>query len=358
VKTVVPALLLAVAFAVAASAAEPGAVDRAKLRPLHEAGQAFDAALADPAASAGRLKELRHALDEQAVKVEKLLASKPERYIYDLYSTAAGEYGDLLARFEANHSKDELAAGIRQVREYLRLADRTYGGGQIVKPSPQASTPPPAPAFPPAVPAPQPESEPAPAPPPQAPAPAPKPQAQAEPEPAPAPTPQAPAPAPKPQAQPEPAPAPAPPPPAPAPTPTPQAQAEPAPAPAPTPPAPAPAPTPQAQPEPAPAPPPPSPVAESPPGRRYLSLNDIRHEANRVRFQKKESKVAGCRMIAQIEIPPGTESGVIEIAGHNFFYGSAKELARFKTVLAGGDTFLIGESSRKAGLSGTAYRCE
>jgi hypothetical protein len=86
-----------------------------------------------------------------------------------------------------------------------------------------------------------------------------------------------------------------------------------------------------------------------------MTPNQIRKASNKVRVEKKEDAVAGCQLITELTIPD-TGEGVIELQGRNFYYGDATEHARFRTVEAGGNTFLV-KSRGKKELSGAIYRC-
>lgn len=87
-----------------------------------------------------------------------------------------------------------------------------------------------------------------------------------------------------------------------------------------------------------------------------LPINKIRTTVNRVRIERKKGKVRPCSLVADVAVPGKTNGGTISIQGHNFFYGSPLELARFETTAAGGDTFLIKTKSKNV-LAGEAYRC-
>jgi hypothetical protein len=294
-------LLAAVCGAASLALSVPEPIDRLKLEPLHKAGQAFREALANPGSPLAGLKELRQQLEMEAEKVEGRLGSKREKYLYDLYSTAAAEYGACLARYEIHRSRERLDSEVKAVADYLRRADLVYRGEPeqtVESAQTPAEAPPPAglPAGPSA-------ASPVPAPP-----------------------------APSREAAPPAAASPAEPPPAP-----PAA-------------IPAPAPPPRAE---RPIPPPaPRRLAASP----EMTPTQFRKAADRVKIAKKADAVRGCDLIAQIAIPGPDRQGAYEIGGRNFFYEDSLGLARLKTVEAGGDTFRPVNKSR-TGLTGEAYRC-
>lgn len=327
VKKIVALTVLAAAFSTLLTAQE---VDQEKLQNLHRSGKAFEEALANPASTSAEIRELCRRVDIEAQKVEHGITTKQEKYIYDLYSTAAAEYVASIQRFEKDRSPTRLDVDLMPVREYLRIADDTFNG------RPQAPKPPP-PAPIPAVPEP----------PSRAAAPAPRLESPA----AGAATPASPAPAlpPAPPVSP-----PATPPTAslsidtaPAPAAAPESKAtEPVSSP-PTPPSALP-PAPPALPRPT-AAPRPRPIVDASP-------NAIRKAADKVRVEKKEDAVRPCDLVGEISVAGKSVSGVYEIGGHNYYYGSGLELARFKTVEVGGDTILL-KSSTKTELLASAYRC-
>lgn len=157
--------------ALAAAAVLPGAgseaLDRKKLDPLHRAGQAFAEALGQADTPLSTLKDLRQKLEIEAEKVEGRVGGREEKYIYDLYSTAAAEYAACLARYEAHGSIERLRSEVQPVEGYLRTADRVYRGAES-EPAPRPATPPPAAAAPAPAPPPTPPSPDADAPPPPA----------------------------------------------------------------------------------------------------------------------------------------------------------------------------------------------
>lgn len=312
-------------------------VDREKLKELHQAGKALQEALANPASTPAQARELCRRVDIEAQKVEHGITSKEEKYIYDLYSTASAEYQASLQRFEKHRSQTRLDVDLMPVKEYLRIADDTFNGRPVeVRSAPPPPPPAPAPNAAPPEPAP-PAAPPAhrvepPPPPTEAVAPPPAPAAEIPPAP---PATLAPAPSPIHPAPPEAAP----------PAPEPVAAAPPPPVPA-------------APPVAAPAPSfPPLPVSR-PQSRSIVGANPttIRKAADRVRVEKKEDAVRPCDLVIEVSVPGKSVSGVWEFEGHNFYYGSGLELARFKTVEAGGDTMLV-KSSSKTELTALAYRC-
>ena len=293
-----PTLLLAAvcgAASLALSAPEP--IDRLKLEPLHTAGQAFREALANHGSAFAGLRELARKVEMEAEKIEGRLGSKTEKYVYDLYSTAAAEYGACLARYETHGSRERLDSEVKAVADYLRRADLVYRGEpeQAAEPA-QAPAEAPAPASPPAAsPAPAPPAASREAPPPAAATPA---------EPPPAPPAAAPPPAPPPRAE-------------------------------------------------RPVPPPVRPPVAAGP---EMTPTQFRKAADRVKIAKKADSIRGCDLVAEIAIPGPDRQGAYEIGGRNFFYEDSLGLARLKTVEAGGDTFRPVNKS-KTGLTGEAYRC-
>lgn len=358
---------LVAALAGVAMAAEgpAGPVDLEKLSSLHRAGEAFAAALQLPGVTPDRVATLRDALEKEAIRIEHRTSGPTEQLIYDLYSTAAAEFGDASGKLAAGGSRDAYDNAVRETRGYLARADALFAGPPAAippapAPHPQPSPVPPPPS-PPQTPIPAPPTPPAPAPPiPEPPSRVPPPVA---PSPAP-PLPLPPNPTPPPPAPPVPAPPlPAPPTPVPPPPPPPppaeplssaaeqSALAAPAPAPIETPAPPA-APLMEA-PEAAPGP---APTTTSPPRvSPDLTPNAIRKRANRVKFRKRDDEVRPCQFVSDVRTEPG--SGVMEILGHRFFYGDSDEHATLEASVLGADTLLRMESSGKNGFVGRAYDC-
>ena len=74
-----------------------------------------------------------------------------------------------------------------------------------------------------------------------------------------------------------------------------------------------------------------------------------------MKIDKDARKVSGCEKVGEFSAP-ASDSGVYEVAGHNFYYGNSEELIRLKTAEAGGDRFVV-TSRTKTAITGEAYRC-
>lgn len=141
-KTLTSILAAAIALAAGAfgSAGPEPVIDRSKLDALHRAGQSFEEALARPETPTETLGQLRQRIEMEAERVEGRLSNGQERYIYDLYSTAAAEYAACLARYQSHGSKERFQSELAPVKGYLRLADEAYGG-RPQRPLPAAGAP-------------------------------------------------------------------------------------------------------------------------------------------------------------------------------------------------------------------------
>jgi len=169
-----------------APAASP--VDRAKLETLHEAGKAFQQALADPNATIESVADLRQKLEHETGRFAGRESGPEEKRIVDLYASAARAYQDARNRFGADRSREHYLADMKQIQTELVEADNLYQGGAPILPAvapPLPPPPPPArPKTPPAKTVPVPPSDlapPPPAPPPMPPAHSPEPPTHATP---------------------------------------------------------------------------------------------------------------------------------------------------------------------------------
>jgi hypothetical protein len=82
----------------------------------------------------------------------------------------------------------------------------------------------------------------------------------------------------------------------------------------------------------------------------------VRKAADRVRIESSAGAVVErCSLLGEVATGE-VKDGVYEIAGHNFVYENAMDLARLKTVEAGGDTLFVREKTKRR-VTGDAYRC-
>ena len=307
------------AAALGAGALLAQTVDQNKLKPLHDAGKAFEKGLDDPSASVEEVRDLRLKLAREAAISAGAAATAEEKRVVEIYSAAARSYEETRDRFDRDKSRAKFFADLHRIQSELKEADELFNGTAKLAPPPPAPVIPPAPPVktPPPAPRVVPPAPPVVVPPPPAPA-----------------TPPAPpviVPPPPPPIEPPPPPVVVPPPPTPV------------------------APPPPVEPMKAAAAPPPAPPAEPAPPRTDVALNSFRKAANRVKIDKDSSAVSGCSRVAELSVA-NSGSGVYEIAGHNFYYGNSQELIRLKTAEAGGDRFVV-KSKSKTEISGEAYRC-
>jgi len=142
------ALLFAAAAALAlGQAVAPAPVNRAKLESLHEAGKAFQQALADPNATVEKVTELRQKLAHEAARFDGTETSPAEQRIVSLYAAAARGYEETRNRFLTEKSREHFLADVRQIATELSDAENLFQGAAPAVPV--VAPPPPVPAAPP-----------------------------------------------------------------------------------------------------------------------------------------------------------------------------------------------------------------
>src|SRR5882724_592646 len=80
-------------------------VDQSKLKPLHDAGTAFERGLESPSASVEEVRDLRQKLDREAVLSAGAAATPEEKKVVELYASASREYDEARGRFDRDKSR-------------------------------------------------------------------------------------------------------------------------------------------------------------------------------------------------------------------------------------------------------------
>jgi hypothetical protein len=137
-------MVVALVAASTALAQAPPA-DRALLETLHEAGQAFRRALAEPNTTIAAVDEARQKLEHETSRLAGRGAGTQDQRIVDLYAAAAHGYQEARNRFGADHAREHYLADVRQIETELAEADNLFQGAPPIVSAVAPTPPPPAP---------------------------------------------------------------------------------------------------------------------------------------------------------------------------------------------------------------------